>query len=101
MVWLDMCVEETMAQEIGRLFNYGHTDTTNIVERHWQFIKYTALRGRITQSITDLVHILIREVKPTLASKRLSWNGTHNDKKYVIVVGLCLVQIVGIKGQDL
>ena len=30
-----------------------------MVERHWQFIKYTALRGRINGSTTDLVHVLI------------------------------------------
>ena len=40
-------------------FNNGHVDTTNIVEIHWQFIKYIALRGRINRSITDLLHALI------------------------------------------
>ena len=39
--------------------NYGHVDTTNLVERHWQFLKYIALRGRINRSNTDLVHVLI------------------------------------------
>ena len=43
------------------MFNYGHVDTTNIVKRHWQFIKYTALRGRINRSITDLLHVLIED----------------------------------------
>ena len=36
-----------------------HVDTTNIVERHWQYIKYTAFKGRINQSITELVHAMI------------------------------------------
>ena len=53
------CVWRNMWPKFGRLFNYGHVDTTNLVERHWQFIKYTALRGRINRSITELVHVLI------------------------------------------
>ena len=53
------CVWRKLWPKFGRMFNYGHVDTTNIVERHWQFIKYTALRGRINRSITDLVHVLI------------------------------------------
>ena len=31
------------------------------MERHCRFIKYTALRGIITRSITDTVHVLIRD----------------------------------------
>ena len=53
------CVWRSLWPKFGRLFNYGHVDTTNLVERHWQFLKYTALRGRINRSITDLVHVLI------------------------------------------
>ena len=45
--------------KFGRMFSYGHVDTTNIVERHWQYIKYTAFKGRINRPITDLVHALI------------------------------------------
>ena len=41
------------------MFSYGHVNTTNIVERHWQYIKYTAFKGRINRPITDLVHALI------------------------------------------
>jgi hypothetical protein len=36
------------------MFSYGHVDTTNIVEGHWQYIKYTTLKGRINCSITNL-----------------------------------------------
>ena len=53
------CVWRKLWPMFGRMFSYGHVDTTNIVERHWQFIKYTALRGRISRSITDLLHVLI------------------------------------------
>ena len=42
-----------------RLFEYGHVDTTNLVKRHWQFIKYTRFEGRINSSIVNLVHALI------------------------------------------
>ena len=45
--------------KFGRMFAYGHVDNTNIVERHWQYIKYTAFKGRINRSITELVHALI------------------------------------------
>ena len=41
------CVWRSVWPKFGRLLNYGHVDTTNLVERHWQFIKYIALRGRI------------------------------------------------------
>ena len=40
--------------KFGRMFNYGHVDTTNIVERHWQLIKYTTLRGRINDPLPIL-----------------------------------------------
>ena len=36
--------------KVGIFFNYGHVDTTNLVERHWQFIKYTTLRRRVNLS---------------------------------------------------
>ena len=39
--------------KFGRLFHHGHVDTTNLAERHWQFIKYISLRGIINQSITN------------------------------------------------
>ena len=57
------------------MFNYGHTDTTNIVERHWQFIKYTTLRGRINRSITDLMHVLIgdSETDTCIGGKVIEW----------------------------
>ena len=41
------CVWRILWPKLAKLFNYGHVDTTNLVERHWQFIKYIALRGRI------------------------------------------------------
>lgn len=45
--------------KFGRLFNYGNVDTTNLVERLWQYIKYTLLDARINRSILDLLHALV------------------------------------------
>ena len=45
--------------KVWKIVFIWHVDTTNIIERHWQFIKYTTLRGRINRSITDLLHVLI------------------------------------------
>ena len=53
------CNWRRMWPKFGRLFSYGNVDTNNIVERHWQYIKYTALRGRINRSITCLLQTLI------------------------------------------
>ena len=41
------------------LVDYSIMDMSNLVQRHWQFLKHTALRGKINRSITDLVHVLI------------------------------------------
>ena len=43
----------------GRLFNYGNVDTTNLVERLWQYIKYTLLNAQINRSILDLLHSMV------------------------------------------
>ena len=43
------CVWRNLRPKFGRFLLYGYVDTTNIIERHWQFIKYTALRGRINR----------------------------------------------------
>ena len=81
------CLWRKLWPKFGRLLNYKHVDDTNIVERHWQFIKYTALRGRINQSIANLVHVFIgdNEIGTCIG-------GT---------VDLHPVQIVGIKQLDL
>ena len=55
------CNWKSMWPRFGRLFPHGNVDTTNIIERHWQYIKYTALRGRVNHSITCLLHTLIGE----------------------------------------
>ena len=45
--------------KFGRLFKYGGMDTTNHVERHWEWIKYTLLQGKINRSIRDLIVAII------------------------------------------
>ena len=58
--WCGMtCVWRNLWPKFGRLFNYGHVVTTNLVERHWQFLKYTALRGRINRSLSFLLHYIM------------------------------------------
>ena len=51
-------MEKNLAQVRKNVFIWpcGHY---KIVERHWQYIKYTAFKGRINRPITDLVHALI------------------------------------------
>ena len=63
------CVWRKFWPMFGIMFNYGHVDTTKIVERHWHFIKYIALRGRINQSNTDLVHVLIGDNESCICIK--------------------------------
>ena len=38
------CAWRKLWPKFGRLFNYGHVDTTNVVERHLQFLKFITLR---------------------------------------------------------
>ena len=57
-MWDELCVEKSMAK-VWKIVFIWHVDTTNIIERHWQFIKYTTLRVRINYSIIDLLHALI------------------------------------------
>jgi hypothetical protein len=47
----------------GRLFSYGGMDTTNHVERHWELIKYTLLRGKVNRSVRDLIVAIIGSAK--------------------------------------
>ncbi|XP_066298926.1 uncharacterized protein [Branchiostoma lanceolatum] len=43
----------------GRMFPHGDTDTTNLVERHWELIKYTTLNGRANHRLDVLMDALI------------------------------------------
>ena len=54
----ETCVWRSLWPKLSKLFIYEHVDTTNLVERHWQVLKYIALRGRINCSIADIVHVL-------------------------------------------
>ena len=45
--------------KFGRLFEYGGMDTTDHVERHWEWIKYTLLQGNVNRSIRDLIVAII------------------------------------------
>lgn len=45
--------------KFGRLFPHGSVDTTNLVERLWEYIKYTLLDGKINRSVLVLLHALV------------------------------------------
>jgi len=51
-----------MWPKFGRLFSYGGMDTTNHVERHWKWIKYTLLQGKVNRSVRDLIVAIIGSV---------------------------------------
>ena len=95
-----ICRWRTLWPKFGRLFNYGYVGTTNIVERHWKYIKYTALRERINRSITDLVHALIGDSVTGSWFRGTIWNGLSKNKKYVSLKDSYLLQIAKIKQLD-
>ena len=39
--------------------SYGGTDITNHIERHWEWIKYTLLQGKVNHSLQDLIVVII------------------------------------------
>ena len=45
--------------KFGRLFPYGGIDITNHIERHWEWIKYTLLQGKVNRSLRDLIVAII------------------------------------------
>ena len=96
------CVWRSLWPKFSKLFNYEHVDTTNLVERHWQFLKYTALRGRINRSTIDLVHVLIGDnvSRTCIGGTVVEWY-MQQQEIYARVVDSNPVQIVRIKGQDL
>ena len=70
------CMWRTRWPKFGRLFNHGNVDTTNLVERLWQYIKYTLLEARINRSIVELLYALVGD--STIYSQ------TINHKPYTI-----------------
>jgi hypothetical protein len=58
--WADDTVPwKMMWPKFGRLYAYGGVDTTNHVERHWEWIKYTLLQGKVNRSLRDLIVAII------------------------------------------
>ena len=41
------------------MFPYGHANTTNLVERMWQYVKYTLLGGKVNRRLDDLILAII------------------------------------------
>ena len=44
---------------LGRLFTYGGMDTTNYIERHWEWIKYTLLQKKVNRALRDLIVAIV------------------------------------------
>ena len=57
------CQWRRMWPRFGRLFPHGGMETTNLVERLWQHIKYTLLDGQINRNIRDLLIALVGDAK--------------------------------------
>ncbi|KAI5077701.1 hypothetical protein GOP47_0007525 [Adiantum capillus-veneris] len=53
------CVWHEHWTKFGRSFPLGNVDTKNLVERLWQYVKYTLLDARINRSALDLLHALV------------------------------------------
>lgn len=53
------CIWRKRWPKFGRLFPHGSVDTTNLVERLWQYIKYTLLDAKINRSVLVLLHALV------------------------------------------
>ena len=43
----------------GRLFAYGGMDTTNHIERHWEWIKYSLLQAKVNRALRDLIIAIV------------------------------------------
>ncbi|MCO5571634.1 hypothetical protein L7F22_025380 [Adiantum nelumboides] len=57
------CMWRVRWPQFGRLFLHGNVDTTNLVERSWQYVKYTLLEARINRSLLELIHALVGNSK--------------------------------------
>ncbi|KAI5077159.1 hypothetical protein GOP47_0006983 [Adiantum capillus-veneris] len=53
------CVWPECWPKFGHLFPHGDVDITNLVERLWQYVKYTLLDVMINRSALDLLHALV------------------------------------------
>ena len=49
----------TLWPKFGRLFSYGGMNTTNHIERYWEWIKYTLLQRRVNRSLRDLIGAIV------------------------------------------
>ena len=43
----------------ARMFRHGHANTTNLVERMWQYVKYTLLDGKVNRRLDELIYAII------------------------------------------
>ncbi|MCO5583846.1 hypothetical protein L7F22_037761 [Adiantum nelumboides] len=57
------CMWRVCWPQFGRVFLHGNVDTINLVERLWQYVKYTLLEARINRSLLELIHALVGNSK--------------------------------------
>jgi hypothetical protein len=43
----------------SRMFRHGHVNTTNLVERMWNYVKYTLLDGKVNHRLNELILAII------------------------------------------
>ena len=41
------------------MFRHRHANTTNLVERMWQYVKYTLLDGKVNRRLDELIFAII------------------------------------------
>jgi hypothetical protein len=46
-----------------RMFRHGHANTTNLVERMWEYVKYTLLNGKVNRRLDELIIAIIGHPK--------------------------------------
>jgi hypothetical protein len=73
-----------------RMFRHGHANTTNLVERMWEYVKYTLLDGKVNMRLDELIIAIVGHPKTGLRFGGLTlvehYDDAHNlseSRKYV------------------
>jgi hypothetical protein len=49
-----------------RMFKHGHANTTNLVERMWEYVKYTLLDGKVNMRLDELITAIVGHPETSL-----------------------------------
>jgi hypothetical protein len=73
------------------MFRHGHANTTNLVERMWEYVKYTLLDGKVNRRLDELIIAIVGHPKTGLRFGGLilveHYDDAHNlseSRKYVL-----------------